>query len=647
MNRPLPVSTAPRAGLVLAAVCAAFALTSCSDDGSTDGGARRDSGTDAAVDWTGLRELAIDPAMVTLQGSPQTTTQQSFHVTAVYADGRRTDVTHAVAYSLDAAAVGSIRDGVFTTSMISGGVTRLFARAGGQSAVATVTVRWTAGQAAMGLPADVAARFASATADTGGAANAAHTVYPNDNTLFPPNISNLEVQWTPPPGAGMYYDLAFSNVITDVHLYVGCTTVGTGCGAQLPQSVWRWISETNRGGNNNVELRVRALLASGRVSESAPVRMLFAPDDIEGGIYYWTAAGNANGIYRYDFVNGDRAPQAFYTQPDTPTNSAGETHSCTGCHALSADGTRLATVLGGSHIADVLLLDVARRSVTASKIQRWAQLLSFSPDGTRLVASRDGAMRLLSGDTLDSLDDLTTGGLATHPAWSPTGSGIVFTRPQTQTNSIWVTRGEIAWLPSTGTNTFGAPQSIVAAVMGENHYYPDVTPDGRYIVYNRSVCPGGDETSGDCDAYDDPSAALWMVDAADTHHAVTLANANARGATDTSDALTNSWPRVSPFTTQIAGRRVYWLTFSSKRNYGVRLVGQSRPQLWMVAVAVPDGEVPMPLSGDPSYAAFWLPFQDISTGNHIAQWTRTVVAIGAPRPPTPPSGPASGARTRR
>ena len=30
---------------------------------------------------------------------------------------------------------------------------------------------------------------------------------------------------------------------------------------------------------------------------------------------------------------------------------------------------------------------------------------------------------------------------------------------------------------------------------------------------------------------------------------------------------------------------------------------------------------------DPSYAAFCLPFQDLTTSNHIAQWTQVVVPI--------------------
>jgi len=117
------------------------------------------------------------------------------------------------------------------------------------------------------------------------------------------------------------------------------------------------------------------------------------PDNVAGGIDYWTAAGMANGIYRDDFVHGDRAPQAFNTQPNTPANHLGEAHSCTGCHALSIDGTRLATVVGGAHVGDVVMLDVGTRRATAQKIERYAQLLSFSPDASMLVAPRVVACR--------------------------------------------------------------------------------------------------------------------------------------------------------------------------------------------------------------------------------------------------------------
>ena len=63
------------------------------------------------------------------------------------------------------------------------------------------------------------------------------------------------------------------------------------------------------------------------------------------------------------------------------------------------------------------------------------------------------------------------------------------------------------------------------------------------------------------------------------------------------------------------------ITFSSLRAYGLRLSAGEQTQLWMVAVYVTklgNGE-------DPSFPAFWLPFQDISGGNHTRAVEHRVV----------------------
>lgn len=88
--------------------------------------------------------------------------------------------------------------------------------------------------------------------------------------------------------------------------------------------------------------------------------------------------------------------------------------------------------------------------------------------------------------------------------------------------------------------------------------------------------------------------------------------------------LVNSWPRWAPFRDTYDGEPIYWFTFSSHRNYGLRLnnSGAMNPtaQLWMAAFRVRRGEARM----DPSTPAFWLPFQSIRASNHIAQWTEQV-----------------------
>jgi hypothetical protein len=61
---------------------------------------------------------------------------------------------------------------------------------------------------------------------------------------------------------------------------------------------------------------------------------------------------------------------------------------------------------------------------------------------------------------------------------------------------------------------------------------------------------------------------------------------------------------------------VFWLALSSIRDYGDVLVGAARDQLWAAAI----DPARIAKAQDPSYAAFWLPFQDPSAGNHRAFW---------------------------
>ena len=87
--------------------------------------------------------------------------------------------------------------------------------------------------------------------------------------------------------------------------------------------------------------------------------------------------------------------------------------------------------------------------------------------------------------------------------------------------------------------------------------------------------------------------------------------------------LANTFPKWAPFVEEQTreGGRVMWFTFSSRRRYGLRRASGSNQLLWMAAVdpdAVLRGE-------DGSFAPFALPFQDLSTSNHIAQWTSQIV----------------------
>lgn len=118
-------------------------------------------------------------------------------------------------------------------------------------------------------------------------------------------------------------------------------------------------------------------------------------------------------------------------------------------------------------------------------------------------------------------------------------------------------------------------------------------------------------------SYDHPTAQIWVVKADGSQPPILLTKANLTG------TLTNSWARWVPSVQTFGPQsdKLFYLTFSSKRDFGTRIPFTGRPQVWMTPF-FPNRAA---AGQDPSGATFRLPFQNVLTGNHIAQWTETVV----------------------
>ncbi len=179
---------------------------------------------------------------------------------------------------------------------------------------------------------------------------------------------------------------------------------------------------------------------------------------------------------------------------------------------------------------------------------------------------------------------------------------------------------------------------LVARQTNVTSYYPCVSEDSQWVVFDQSNCggnPNGTDVNyngsagygtGVCDGYDDSTARLFLVDKGGL---AVVALDQANGGTASYD---NSWPRFGPTVTTFRGQKLYWVAFSSRRPYGVQnntggLV-TSQPQLWFAAL-VPGG------AGDPSFAPVWLPGQNPAgngspAGNHTPQWVKTAIAIDQP-----------------
>jgi hypothetical protein len=639
-----------------------------------------------------------DPANLDLNaGGPAVT--QTFTAIA-HLPGGDMDVSNLAAWSIDDTGMGSMPNATFTSVTNRGGTTlvhAVFHPAGSTATLsgeAVLNVRFH-GNVTGNCPGCPPFPPDNTPSCTQAGANPT-LVYPPDGVLLPPNMNVIEVHFLPGMGNDIY-EIDFQNSATDVRVETVCNAVMNargqptgGCAYQLDQTVWDYIAQTNRGGDP-VKVTVRGAPMNGSCVDHSDSRNIsFATEDIHGGIYYWQSvtfggvAGRTGGIFRHDF--GDRNPMS------TPFLTPGTQNKCIGCHFLSRDGARMSF---GNDDADsddeygdirVNIMDVSNNMILGAQLP--AGLQAFSPDHSKMLSSdgvgaNDPPVFFRYDGNGAGNARVTFAGLGgkrvTEPDWTKDGMTVYFTVPGAMLtwdnngpttggtghkDDTHFSGGSIYKMPyDSATDMFGMESPVVmSASADENNYYPSVSPDGNFLVFNRAV---GTDLKGH-DVFNNPGARLWALKV-NGGVPVDMMRANQ------ADGLTNSWPRWSPFIQMYKGKRLLWITFSSTRDYGLRVQNENvpagqggplvncyppdtpenpcasypgsfchgvpfnancnQPQIWMAAVSLSDLELS---SGDPSFVAFWLPFQDVSAHNHIAQWTEQIVG------PPPGDGGACG-----
>lgn len=543
---------------------------------------------DATADGVPER-LEITPASAVLEVIDGVADSEAFTVTAIYANAERVDVTDEVTLR-GASALGSFDGPLFTATGSSVGVAQIEALYDDVTATATVSVRAETHRVAETAPAGAEAAFSEGTTED--ASLSPTLVYPPNEATVPRNLGTLDAHWTHEGVASDVYEVSLISEFANVHAYVG----NEASSFAFTPAEWRLVST----GSVSVDVVVRGASTStpGTVGTSTRARLALTDQDLEGGLYYWASRssveGAPSGIFRHDFANPDQPAEAFYTN---------QTESrCVACHVLSRDGTKMAITYDGGD-GESALIDVSSRTPQTST-GRW-NFGSYSPDASQLLTARQGVLNIRDANTGAPIVTVPAGAGASHPDWSPSGASIVYSLPNTRTSDWSFSAGSIVRMPYEDL-AFGATVTLVSTDGTTNNYYPSVSPDDQWVSFNRSTE----------DAYDDLSASLWAVGIAGGTP-IELARANQ------SPNVTNSWPRWAPFAQSVQGERMFWLTFSSKRNFGTRLVSANRPQIWMTPF-FPDRAA---RGEDPSGPAIWLPFQDLATNNHIAQWTERIVEI--------------------
>jgi Tol biopolymer transport system component len=601
------------ATLILAGIASGPVLEGCVDTNTwSDAGPPLEDSkiVDGGNSLDGLKSIAILPADATLYITGSQPVTQTYKVLGTFDDGKVRDITERTELSVEHPRVGIFMAAVFTSAVNWGGSTTVKAKTAndveGSTSLTVILKRRYTGT---GVGTEVEKNFDKAADD---AASPIKLVYPPEGTLVPPNLVDLEIQWI--PGAGQeIFEVSFTNVGTDIRVFIKCNAIGQnkeGCGYIPDATTWKALVLAVKG-DDAAKVMVRGMSTDTTKAAKSNTRdLLIAQEEVKGGLYYWNAALGA-GVVRYDFGQSGQKATPFYNAAQA------KALFCVGCHAMSLNGKRMAVALDMPAPGPLQVLDVASRKILSKGA---ANFMAFSPDGSMILTSDGNSLHWRESDTLKPLMTGPLRANGTMADWSPDGTKVVYAA---QAQSLpfpvgkpGIEKGSLKLMQYDPTGKkWSNSKTLVQQSGSENNYYPTFSPDNELIIFNRSTA----------DSYDADSATLWALKANGKGKPMKLKNANGAG----SGTNCNTWPKFSPFIQTYKGQKLLWVTFTSRRNYGLRTWPKSRgssglrgnAQLWMAAIDLAKDE----MLTDPSYPAFWLPFQNINTGNHIAQWTKEIV----------------------
>jgi hypothetical protein len=482
-----------------------------------------------------------------------------------------------------------------------------------------------------------------------------------------------------------------------------------GCELTVDPLSWSNLVTANRGASNPMSITVRGTTDGACASKATnTIHLSIAEQDLVGTYYYWKSTVSANGVggQIWAQIFGDlNTPEA-----DVTTNAL-KNATCNGCHSLSRDGSRMVVYsddddsddeysdVAGSYLDMTPLptnpaTEFAGGIITGGKqggqppgFSAIAPLANFyvSSNGypcsngnqgtcgqatpyARAVPTNGWSLwngtngTFVGGVTVGPAMVGTTVQRPTMPDWSVDGTTVVYVQPAAvaqydgtnRNDDMHMFGGSLYTVPYTGNGTFGNP-TVFLQSNGENNYYPSYSPDVpmSYIIFNRVDAQAGGTacTGGFCpnDSFSNPAARLMLIGAtAAGGTPVDLEKAN--GSSLSAEVpLSNSYPRWAPFVQSYHGNKLLWFTFSSTRDYGVRVLNHKtgmyqcypadaaqtpggahkspfapecqEPQLWMAPILFTEAQSP---TVDPSGVAFRVPYQDVTTHNHTAQWTEQV-----------------------
>jgi hypothetical protein len=472
-------------------------------------------------------------------------------------------------------------------------------------------------------PAGLGAAQVSALVAGSGSAGAMKWLYPYDGTVFPRGMLAPLLMWDGGPADAVYVHIASKSFE-----YRGCLRPTATGQIQLGQDVWD-AAGAHTGARSDPYALELTVLSQGAVTGPIRETLVIAPATVKGSIYYnsyssklGVTTASPDGGWGSGFGIG-YGGKILRIPPKKPAE-AFITTGCTGCHSVSASGSRLLTQTTYPGAASYVLTPTTAPNPPAQNAGGAGCFGALYPDGSIFLSTATptaglahcnaGASTLRQTDTGALVPGANVPAAAWMPTFSPDGQLLTWTDGTNPKDLVVASF-------SRATNATSSPRTIYAESDATQHPgWPFVLPDDRAVVFERTTSSDySGEGAGVAGGLGGPSGDLYIVDLksgtstllARAMGFATPADA-ASGKSDlpfgTDEVHKNFFPTVSP----VAAGGYFWVFFDSMRHYGS--LGLQR-QLWGTAVLVSaDGTYNV----DPSSPAFYVPGQEFGTGNHRA-----------------------------
>ncbi len=415
---------------------------------------------------------------------------------------------------------------------------------------------------------------------------AATFTYPLDGSAMPGSFPPPLIQWD--PGGND------AHVLTLASSYTTVTAFTLADNYQVSDAFWASLTAFDPGTTLTMSLASGdwngSSFTGGLCTASQELSMEVVDGNLDGTILYWEPPLFGQGLKLIDFGST--------TNYDLTVGGA---IGCVGCHGVNlANPNRLAFADQLSAVSVVDASDPTTVIVQGQMMNGAAAALN--PDGSRMVRST-----MLSGSGDLQLDDVDNGGTnigavpaqgagQAFPDWSADGGTLVYGSCDSGGTEYGADNCSIRAVEALPGDQWGTDWSVVQASAGESLYYPTISQDSFWVLYNRAA-------GGVTNSYDNPDAELWLTDIDGLLTPIYLENATAEG-------VKNSWPKWAPETPG----DYTWFAFSTSRPYGNVTDGVS--QIWLAAMDMDQAT----LGDDPSFAPVWLPGQNTGAGNYIPIW---------------------------